>query len=412
MAMDYPDIMSEYLVATERYETDGVQFVPQLEPEVLEIGEVANLVLFLQSALDVPVELSFKPELPQTSRFRGSPVLKLGKAEFRVTLEAGQVGLFSMPLTTTAKAREGQHVLQLNVAGQARTETQPTRIRPPETPGRFHSDLIDDVLGLDLVRVVGVPYKTKPTHKIGVPVTVRGHAESPEEAPDLETHFQPVWSPEELPRQSRALQEVSQRRATITEQLQTEPLFVSLFAEGQKRFAEAGVRLRIGEAIALGKILTYTVEYFMADEVRQDGLLVPIWELANEYNLSTGDPLWLVRQVGFRHVLRLSVALSFGLIRRALGRDPWSLEERRAVITLIGNTVEAKQTLPPEFLYIPLLLAAPLVFGQVRLEDEDNQHSLSLLQMAKDRRGDVFDDPDLADANAIFERVLKAATRA
>jgi hypothetical protein len=412
MAMDYPDIMSEYLVATERYETDGVQIAPQLEPDALEIGEVANLILFLQSALDVPVELTFKPELPQTSRFRGSPVLALGKPEFRVALEAGQVGILSVPLTTTASAKEGQHTLQLNVSGQAPTQAQPTRIRPPETAGRFRSDLIDDVLGLDLVRVVGVPYKTRPTHKISVPVTLRGRAESPEEAPDLATHFQPVWSQEDLRRQSHALQEVSQRRATIAEQLQTEPLFVALFVEGQKRFAEAGVRLRVGEAIALGKVLTYTVQHFMADVDRQDGLLIPIWELATEYNLSTADPLWLVRHVGFRHLLRLSVALSFGVIRQALGRHPWSLEERRAVITMIGNTVEASQTLPPEFVYIPLLLAAPLLSGQVSLEDEDNQHSLSLLQMAKAQRADVFADPDLADANAIFENTLKAAMQA
>jgi hypothetical protein len=410
MAMDYPDIIGEFLVATERYEADGVQIVPQLEPDVLEIGEVANLVLFLQSVVDVPVELIFKPELPQTSRFRGSPVLRLGKPELRVALEAGQVGALFVPLTTTARAKEGQHALQLTVSGQA--QGQPSRIRPPEATGRFQSDLIDDVLGLDLARVVGVPYKAVAAHKITVPVTVRGRAESSEESPDLQTRFQSLWSQEDLQRQSQALQEVNQRRATIDEQLQTEPLFVALFVEGQKRFADAGVRLRIGEAIALGKVLTYTVQHFMADGDRQDALLVPIWELAREYNQPTSDPLWLVRHVGFRHLLRLSVALSFGVIRQALGRHPWSLEERRAVISLIGNTVEAGQTLPLEFVYIPLLLAAPLVSGQVRLEDEDNQHSLSLLQIAKARRADVLDDPDLADANAIFESVLKAAMQA
>jgi hypothetical protein len=32
MAIDYPDIISEYMDASKRYETDGVQIFPYLEP--------------------------------------------------------------------------------------------------------------------------------------------------------------------------------------------------------------------------------------------------------------------------------------------------------------------------------------------------------------------------------------------
>jgi hypothetical protein len=141
----------------------------------------------------------------------------------------------------------------------------------------------------------------------------------------------------------------------------------------------------------------------------QDGLLVPIWELANDYDLPTGDPLWVLRNVGFRHLLRLSVALSFGLVHQALGKHPWSLEERRAVISLVSDSVEAAQPLPPEFLYIPLLMAAAYISRQITLDGEDSVHSLGLLQKAKAARADVFADPDLAEAGQIFDRLLNAA---
>ncbi len=407
MAIDYPDIISEYLVATERYESDGVQIVPYFEPTEIPVGGTTQLVLFLQSAVDVPTEVTLKPELPQSGRFRGSPMLAIGKPELSLTLEPAQVGILSVPMTTTPHAKEGEHQVHLNVS--AKVQAQPTRIRSAETPGRFRSDLIDDVVGLDLVRILGVPYKAKPTHKISLSLTIRGQAKTSDAAPNLATRFQALWAQEEMQRQSQALQEVSQRRAAIMEDLQIEPLFVGLFVEGQRRFAEAGLPLRVGEAIALGKILTYTVRHFLANSDLQDSLLVPMWGLANEYDLPTNDPIWVLRNVGFQHLLRLSVALSFGLLRQALGHHPWSVEERRGVISLVAETVETAQLLPAEFLYIPLLIAAAYISRQITLDGEDSRHSLRLLQKAKAARADVFADPDLAEANQIFDRLISAA---
>jgi len=93
MEIDFPDIISEYLVATERYEADGVQIVPYLEPAVVAIGETTTMALLLQSAVDVPVELTFSPELPQTGRFRGAAMLETGSPELHAELAPAQVGM-------------------------------------------------------------------------------------------------------------------------------------------------------------------------------------------------------------------------------------------------------------------------------------------------------------------------------
>ena len=263
MAIDYPDIISEYLHAPERYETGGVQIVPYLEPAQIAVGGVTKLALFLQSAVDVPVELTLRPDLPQTGRFRGSPMLALGEPELNVALEAAQVGILFVPVTTTPRAKEGRHQIHLNLS--AKVEGQPNRVRAEESKGRLRSDLIDDVIGLGLARVVGVPYKTTSTDKISMPLTIRGKVEAAGEGPNLATRFQALWGQKDADYQIEAAQEVSQRRAMIMDQLQTEPLFVALFVEGQKRFADASLPLRIGEAVALGKILTYTVRHFLAN---------------------------------------------------------------------------------------------------------------------------------------------------
>jgi hypothetical protein len=409
MAIDYPDIINEYIDARKRYETDGVQVFPYLEPTEIPVGGVTNLVLFLQSAVDVPLEITLKPELPQTGRFRGAPMLTVGKPELGASLEPAQVGILFVPVTTTPQAKQGQHQMHLNISVSAQAEGPPTRVRSSEVAGRFRSQLIDDVVGLDLARIIGVGYKATATDRISLPLTVRGKAETADQGSNLEPRFQAIWSREDGDRQAEALQEVSQRRANIMDELQIEPLFVGLFVEGQKRFADADLPLRVGEAVALGKILTYTVQHFLTNSDLQDGLLAPMWELANEYDLPTGDPMWVIRNVGFHHLLRLSVALSFGVVRQALGRHPWSVEERRAVISLVADSIEARQSLPAEFLYIPLLMAATSVSRQLVMDDEDSEQSLRLLKKAKAARADVFADPDLAEANLIFDRLMDAA---
>jgi hypothetical protein len=92
-----------------------------------------------------------------------------------------------------------------------------------------------------------------------------------------------------------------------------------------------------------------------------------------------------------------------------LGHHPWSLNERQGVISLVADTVEAAQRLHAEFLYIPLLMAATHISHQITLDGEDYKHSLRLLQKAKSARADVFGDPDLAEANQIFDRLMDAA---
>lgn len=407
MAIEYPDIISEYLVATERHEADGVQIVPQLEPPAIPVGGIASLVLFLQNAVDVPVELTLKPELPLTSRFMGSPMLAVGNAEYKVAMEAAQVGMLFVPMVTTPQAKEGQHQMQLSLSVKA--QGQPTRIRASETKGRLRSELIDDVVGLDLARVVGIGYKTIPARKFSFPLAIRGRVEASDEEPDLSPRFEAVWGREDMEHQGKAMQEVSQRRAIIVDHLRLEPLFVGLFAEAQKRFGEAALPMRVGEAVAAGKILTYTVQHFLANSDLQDGLLVPMWELASRFDLPTVDPLWVLRNVGFRHLLQLSVALSFGVARKAVGYHPWTVEERRAVIRLVADSIEAAERLSPEFLYIPLLMAGARVSRQITLEGEDPTYSLKQLRKAKAARADAFADPELADANLIFDRLLAAA---
>jgi len=406
MATECPDIISEYLVARERYECEGVQIVPSLEPAQIPLGGHGMLVFLLQNAMSAAAELLIKPELPVANRPKGAPLFELGEPVLHAHLEPAQVGSLCVPLRTTPHTRPGPHEIRFNLA--VKLAAGGTRVRPTKTAGRFKSTLIDDVVGLDLGRVLGVPYSIIPTRKFSLPITVSDQAAASTEKPYGAARFESLWTLDQLERQSRAQQLVNMQRQSILAGLQTEALYARLLAEAQQRFSQAGVILHIGEAIALGKILTYTVCHFLSNPDLQDGLLVPIYEAAAEYDLPQHDPVWILRNIGFSRVLRLSIALSFGLAAQVLKRQPWDVEERRGLIQVIPERLEAGERLPIELLYIPLLIGAALVSYQIVMDGEDVGHSLRLLQQAKASRAEVFNDPDLAEASRVFDNVLKA----
>jgi hypothetical protein len=404
MALEYPDIVCEYVGASERYECDGVQIVSSLEPARIPMGGYAVLILLFQNAFDVPVDLLIRPELPTTGHIKAEPVLEIGEPEMRAKLAPAQVGTLYVPVKPTARAREGQYELHLHVA--VKTGGPGNRVRPARTAGRFQSELIDDVAGLELGRILGVPYGVIPTRKISLPLNIGGQAESTEKPPSTTSKFESLWKREDADAQVRAHKQVDAQRAEIAHRLTMEPMYAALLAEGQTRCAKAGAQLRVGEAIALGKILTYTALYFLGNANWQDGLLVPMWELAQKDDLPTDDALWVLRNVGFGHLARLGVALGFGLIAHALKKQPWDLEERRALSQEVANRLESGESLPIELVYIPLLAAATLIADKIGIVGEDVGQSLTLLKAAKAARADVFGDPDLAQASAIVDHLL------
>jgi phage FluMu gp28-like protein len=101
--------------------------------------------------------------------------------------------------------------------------------------------------------------------------------------------------------------------------------------------------------------------------------------------------------------------MSFGLITRAVGRQLWSLEDRQAVTDYIVSNIANGETLDPEFLYLPLLLAGTYISNKVVLEDEDPRHSLALMRKAYEARADLFLDDEMAVASQAYHQIWKKA---
>jgi len=413
MDIEYPDILSEYVSARDRLEANGLQFVCQLEPHTVAPGEVTAMVIYLQNAMDVPLQVTIRVHVPsskETRRGRSGPLPRLVnftlfEQEMSLAMERAEMGLLRIPLQIDSATEQGEYGVRCSLA--VVPQERGTRIRSPESQGRLGQTILKDTVGLGLAAAVGVGYISVPTDQVVSTITVAGAAEHPTEV-DLEPAFTSLWMPEDFTIQQKALAEINDRRFHILEQLKVEPMYVALLEESEAAFGVMNVPLHVGERIFLARILTYTVQYFLEDVNRQDALLIPIWADALRNDLSTNDYLAMVTQVGYERLLRLAIAISFALVNDALGRIPWTIEEQRAVADLMLDCIRRGESLPVEFLYLPLLLGGVVVAHKMSMPDEDVGHSLQLLARARSDRSEAFDE-ELQELNQVFDTLFKRA---
>jgi len=404
MAVEYPDVIGEYIPATQRYEVSGLQYVGVFEPPTIKAGETTQFHLYLQSIINAPLKVMVKIGLPQSGRFRGQPVLQAPKTEFEVELKQAEVGRLVVPMVTTEKVVEGSFSLDVEV--KTHHERGANRIRSPKQEA-ISVPYLDSLIGLDLIGVLGTNYNTKNGRKANFTVNLSKELGEPGELPNLESEYQQIWDMEIAELMHKAQNDINERRAKIIDELKIEPLFTALYAENTERFADAGLPLRIGEAIAIGKLLTFTVHLFLGRNSLQNSLLCPIWEraLANEY--TTANALSVLKYAGYKHILRLAIALSFGMVAETVGQHLWSQRERQEVTSFIADALDQGINIPPDFLYLPLMMGAMKVVTRVQLPDEDLRNTVQLIQKGYQARPEILTDEDMIQANQVFNHLLK-----
>ncbi|MFZ5919109.1 MAG: hypothetical protein ACOYZ7_19420 [Chloroflexota bacterium] len=409
MSIEFPDIMGDYLDARQRFDAGGLHYICTVEPASLAPGGQTDLLFLTQSALDVPVEASLQVEFPsRTSRLGGQSLsFKMAQPEMGIHIAPGEVGVLRVPITCAADTPEKEY--DLKITFKATPQGQGQAIRASSNPGRLGKSLIRDPVGLGIAPVIGVGYVARPALHQTLKVQVVGPPSDVKV--DLSPSFETLWTMDELSVQQAAQREVSDRRIHIKPKLAPDALFAALWHESQKLFEDAGLPLRMGEAIFLARILTYTAWTFLSHGDWYDALLVPMWMAAMRNDLPTGDALWVVTQVGYEHLLRLSTAVSFGLLDRTMGRELWSNVEQQGVMDLLVRSVcHGQDRLLPEFVYLPLILGGLAVAREVKMPEEDLDHSLQLLVQAYHDRADVFTG-EVAVVNDLFEQLAIAARR-
>lgn len=409
MEVLYPDIIGEYIDMSERYQTGGIQYEGYFEPAQAAPNEVVHLYLFLQNTLKSSVSVAVKIHLSQGGGLfgGGKTLFQVKRAEFELEMGEAEAGLLTLPVVITEEAEAGENELTIEL--KVNTEGKPDRVHPPQSQSDLSRDLIDSPVGLNLVGVLGATYVEKPVKKAAFSIQVSGDPTLPPKSPNLSHTYETIWTTERLDTFNKAIREINHRRVNLNTELTETAIYATFFSESTQRFAQTGLPLRVGEAIILTKLLTFTAQYFLRSSKRFNGLLVPMWDLALQEGLDTTDVLDVMRDAGYYHLLKIAVAMGFGLIAKTTGKHHWPLVERQAVADFVATNVVMGEPIEADFLYLPLLMGGIQVASQLVMEGEDPGHSLALLAKASQARPNLFAEDEMAQAKRIYHHMLNKA---
>jgi len=403
MSTEYPDVLGDLADARRRFEVNGVHYLAELDPPVVAPGETTSVRVFLQSCWDVPTQVSLSLQFPGHAPSTFSVI----QPRTDVPLKAAEVGEVRIPIATAAGIAQGKYPLTLTTG--VGYEARGLYVRGQKSEGQLGETLLTFQTGMALSRTLGIGFVTHTTPEQMLTIEVSGPPQ-PNPAPDLTPTYLAHWTVEDLQIDGKARHQVNDRRLYLLPQITRQALYLAFLEESQDRLRDAHLPLHIGEALFLAKILTFTVEYFLKRPERQDAILVPAFALAYRYNLSSDDPVFLITRADYARIARLAISLSFGLLRKRIGRDVWTIEEQMAVAALVADRVERGGVLPAEFLYLPLLLGGLMVAGDVQMPGEKAAQSLALLDQARQKRADDFgENPELAQ---LLQVLLKQAAQA
>ncbi len=400
MTTEYPDILGDLVEAQQRFEVNGVHYQMALDPETICPGETSFLRIWLQNCWNVPVVVVITLDLATAP----SATLWVLQKRTEVPLEAAEVGEVNIPIASAVEILPGPHRVSVTIG--ASCQTRGLYIRSQKTTGMLDTSVLGFTTGLSLASSVGLGFVAHSAPRQELTLQVKG-ASRPVPPPDLTPTYLSHWVVADLLVQGKAQQYVNEQRLFLLTKLNRPALYRAFFEESQRRFAETSLPLHVGEAIFLAKVLTYAVEYFFQRLEWQDAILVPAYTLAYRYGLAVYDPVPLVTCADYPRMVRLAISLSFGLLRRHLGRDPWTLPEQLAVADLVTSRVDKGGNLSAEFLYLPLVLGGLMSASQVQMPGEDLAHSLDLLDQARRKRtADLTENPELV---TLLEQLLQSA---
>jgi hypothetical protein len=403
MSTEYPDVLGDLVEARQRFEVNGVHYVTTLDPTTIAPGETAYLRIWLQSCWDVPVEVAIFVHLP----LQPSPTFSIIQKRTDVPLEPAEVGEVTIPIACAQETMPSDYVLRVKVG--AKPESRGLYVRSKENEGQLGDTLLNYTTGMALAATVGLGFKARTQAEQQFSLRVEGPLQ-PGPSPDMTPTYLSHWTVADLPIQGKARKHVNDQRLYLLPQLTRRALYMTFLEESQERLKDASLPLQLGEAVFLSKILTHTVEYFLEHSNGQEAVLIPAYILAYRYNLPTNDPVFLVVRADYARIARLAISLSFGILRRRLGRDVWSKEEQLAVTDLVANRVERGGSLPAEFLYLPLLLGGLMVAENVQMPGEDLGQSLDLFAKARQQRAaELGEVPELVALLDQLERTARSA---
>ncbi|MAS35293.1 MAG: hypothetical protein CL610_14870 [Anaerolineaceae bacterium] len=389
----YPDVLGAITGGT-RISIDQLQVALGIFPQRTYINQPVELVLILQNMVDQPMQVKVGIQTPTEDK-KGRPVvMDLPKKTITLGLRAGEVGVLRIPVVPRPPTQAGNH-FPVRVAVRYRTPKPGRRVRP-FSGGPPPSILSISSFKLQVLR--DVPFSAETWHHSTDVLTTYfdiAPRVMPDIGGDLKPRYESLWTHEELAgTRQKALARVEDARRVSTGLTRTN-IYLPLRETIEERFAARGLPLHPGEAMAIAKMVTYTLDEgleleqgFSVEDSQWFKTLCQV--LAYDENLEDLNKGQLATQYLFEAALFDAIMLGFGVIEPRVNEDLGDTTERVQYANRVLSWMAGQGEPDLSYAYLPLIMGAILVNELANVKPENPWTMLELLREALRGRARLF----------------------
>jgi hypothetical protein len=360
----YPDVLGA-ITNGARVTIDALQCAIGVSPHQVYINQPCDLIVILQNMVDENMQVKVAIQTPAEDKNGDPVVIETPKKMMSLGLRPGEVGVLRMPLVAYPPTSPGKN-FPVRVAVRYRTAKPGKFVRslaggaPPSTLSMSSFKM------QDLRRV---KYAAQTWHESTDIITTYFDV-APKRIPtipqNLEPRYETLWTNDSMLVERQLVRgkvETARRVAAgITRSSVYEPLIEAV----DERFGKRGLPLHPGEARAIAKIMTYTLDQGMELEpgFREEESL---WFRTLCQVLAHNDEVedWtrgeLVVKYLFDAALFDAIQLGFSVIQPKVREDLGDEQERINYANRVLTWLVGKGEVDLSYLYLPLVMAGIIV---------------------------------------------------
>lgn len=351
----YPDVLGS-VTGGIRTSHGELECAVGIYPRMAYLHQPAEVVVILQSLVDQPITVKVGLRVPTTDRDDNVVIIDVSRSNVELKLQPVEVGVLRLPVVprppTRATADIPFRVMVRHQAPPSARIVRPPGVGPPPnvvSVSPFKLQVLRDVTFF--------PQKSSQAPmRVLLSLVSKGFPGDPNIP---ESHYEVLWSVSQI---ENELELVNSQLALAREYAQPGvSLFEPLLEQVKERFAARSMPLHPGEADAIARMMTYTVEdapYREPNVVlentrwfRSIGQL-----LANDPATHDLDRSTLFSRYLFDAVLHEAVVLAFDIVEHLVTEDLGTPSERLHYANRLVSWLNGMGEPDLNFVYLPLVL--------------------------------------------------------
>ncbi|MBZ0296544.1 MAG: hypothetical protein K8L99_28545 [Anaerolineae bacterium] len=395
----YPDVLGAITGGT-RITMQDLQCAVGVYPERTFLNQPIEVVVILQNLVDQNMQIKVGIQMPKEDR-KGNPiVMDIAKKILTVGLRPGEVGVLHIPMVPRPPTKAGTH-LPVRVAVRYRIPGPGKPVRP-QTGGAPPS-----ILGISSFKLQALRDVSFAAHTWGqsTDIITTYFDIAPKILPalnqNIKARYESLWTYEEMETEREIVLAKVNDAYRVANGLTRHSIYDALLDAIDERFALRDLPLHPGEAQAIAKIMTYTLDEgltlepgFELEESRWFQTLCQL--LAHDEEVEDLPRGILAVDYLFDAALYDAVLLAFGVIKPKVDEDLGNHSEQLGYANRILNWYVGQESADLSYAYLPLVMGGIVVNLMATKTDDNPWYMIDYLNEALRGRARLFTGESVA----------------